>query len=432
TQGNWQPVYGADGFNVIGDLVSNPSYVNPVPAGQVVYVWASSTTDPRALRKGSNAADRIAGTWYSTSPYIIDLNITDQAQHQVALYCLDWDSTARRQTIDVLDVNGNVLNTQSLTASFNGGVYLVWNVSGHVKFQVTPNGGDAVVAGLFFGTGSQQFPPQLVASSSGTPQLAVVGTAFGTALQAKVTDAFLNPVSGVTVTFTAPAGGASATFNGGNSVTAVTNASGIATSPIPVANSLTGTYPVSAAVTGLTAAAFTLTNGAVVSPGSVATVTFVKTDTVTQGNWQPVYGADGFNVIGDTAINPSYVNPVAAGQASYVWAGSTADVRALRKGSNAADRIAGAWYSSTPFTIDLNMSDQAQHQVALYCLDWDSTTRRQTIDVLDGNGNVLNTQSLTSSFNAGVYLVWTVSGHVKFRVTVNSGANAVVSGLFFR
>ena len=125
------------------------------------------------------------------------------------------------------------------------------------------------------------------------------------------------------------------------------------------------------------------------------------------------------------------MSPVAAGQFTYVWAGSTADPRALQKGSNAADRIAGTWYSSS-FTIDLNMSDQAQHQVAVYCLDWDSTTRRQTIDVLDGNGNVLSSQSLATSFNGGMYLVWNVSGHVKLRITVNSGANAVVSGLFFR
>jgi hypothetical protein len=50
---------------------------------------------------------------------------------------------------------------------------------------------------------------------------------------------------------------------------------------------------------------------------------------------------------------------------------------------------------------------------------------------LDPNGNVLNTQSLTSSFNGGVYLVWNVTGHVKLRVTLTAGANPVASGLFF-
>jgi len=45
---------------------------------------------------------------------------------------------------------------------------------------------------------------------------------------------------------------------------------------------------------------------------------------------------------------------------------------------------------------------------------------------------VLNSQSLNSSFSGGVYLVWNVAGHVKVRVTLTGGANAVVSGFFFR
>jgi hypothetical protein len=35
--------------------------------------------------------------------------------------------------------------------SFNGGVYLVWNVSGHITIRVTSTAGlNAVVSGLFF------------------------------------------------------------------------------------------------------------------------------------------------------------------------------------------------------------------------------------------------------------------------------------------
>ena len=52
--------------------------------------------------------------------------------------------------IDVLDSGGTVLNTQRLASSFNGGVYLVWNVSGHVKLQITRTAGNnAVIGGVF-------------------------------------------------------------------------------------------------------------------------------------------------------------------------------------------------------------------------------------------------------------------------------------------
>jgi hypothetical protein len=50
---------------------------------------------------------------------------------------------------------------------------------------------------------------------------------------------------------------------------------------------------------------------------------------------------------------------------------------------------------------------------------------------LDSAGNVLNTQTLTTSFNKGVYLVWNVTGHVTFRITSTGGYNGVVNGVFF-
>jgi hypothetical protein len=112
-------------------------------------------------------------------------------------------------------------------------------------------------------------PPQSIVAFSGAPQSTAVGTAFAIALQAKVTDASSNPVANASVTFTAPSGGPTATFGGSNTATAVTNAAGIATSPVPTANGATGTYGVTASVTGLPAATFTLTNTATVTAATI-------------------------------------------------------------------------------------------------------------------------------------------------------------------
>ena len=107
--------------------------------------------------------------------------------------------------------------------------------------------------------------------------------------------------------------------------------------------------------------------------------------------------------------------------------------RALQKASNPSDRIAGTWFSSNSFTVDLNFTDQNTHQFAVYSLDWDSGARRQTLEILDGvSGAVLNSQSLTSSFVGGVYTVWNVSGYVRLRVTMTGAVNPVISGLFFK
>jgi len=161
-----------------------------------------------------------------------------------------------------------------------------------------------------------------------------------------------------------------------------------------------------------------------------ATAAFLKADPKTQGNWPTVYGADGYGIEGDQSASPGYAAPVVAGALTYTWAASTNDPRALLKASNPSDRIAATWYSATSFTIDTNISDQTPHQVALYCVDWDPADRNQIIDVLDAGGNVLDSKTV-ASFANGIYMVWNVTGHVIFRLTLSSGSNAVVSGIFF-
>jgi len=113
-----------------------------------------------------------------------------------------------------------------------------------------------------------------------------------------------------------------------------------------------------------------------------------------------------------------------------VWASTTSDLRGLQKESIANDRIAATWYTNGSETIDLIITDGHSHNIAVYCLDWDTTARQERIDILDGANTVLDSRTVTS-FNSGAYLVWTVSGHVQVRVTLTGGANAVISGLFF-
>ncbi len=69
-------------------------------------------------------------------------------------------------------------------------------------------------------------PPVSVAGDGGSGQDAAVATAFTGPLAVLVTDAFGDPVDGVSVTFAAPLSGATATFLDG--VTAVTNSAGVA------------------------------------------------------------------------------------------------------------------------------------------------------------------------------------------------------------
>ena len=153
TQGNWEGKYGADGYAIPNSTQALPSYATFSPLNQTNYTWAANTTDPRALQTTSGG---IAATWYSNSAFSLDINLTDGKTHQIALYALDWDTYlgGRSETLQLVDANSNaVLDTRSIS-SFTNGIYLVWNLSGHVRVNVSTNTGNAVISGIFFGGSS--------------------------------------------------------------------------------------------------------------------------------------------------------------------------------------------------------------------------------------------------------------------------------------
>jgi len=103
--------------------------------------------------------------------------------------------------------------------------------------------------------------PSIVNASGGTPQSTRVSTPFATPLRVQVYSGNL-PLQGVTVNFSVPASGATATLS---SASGVTNAAGIAQITAS-ASSTAGTYNVNASVVGGGSAFFTLTN----QPGPAA------------------------------------------------------------------------------------------------------------------------------------------------------------------
>lgn len=115
-------------------------------------------------------------------------------------------------------------------------------------------------------------PPTLITVTGGGTQSAPVGTLFGNLLQAKVTDAGGNASAGVTVIFSGPVSGASATPS---PTSATTDSSGVA-SVTATANGTAGAYAVTARVAGVTTpATFNLTNLA----GSAQAIAFVQQPT---------------------------------------------------------------------------------------------------------------------------------------------------------
>ncbi len=480
TQGNWKGVYGADGYNVINNAISYPAYVTPVPTGNSSYTWPA-TTDVRALQQ-ANSGSRIAAVWYAASSFTIDLPFSGTQVYQMAVYCLDFDNEGRAQRLDILDTNNNVLDSRSLT-DMSGGVWVVWNLSGHVQLRLTGTAGpNAVLNGLFFSTSASptataQFI-KLDSTTQGTWKGVYGADGYNVINNAISYPAYVTPVPTGNSSYTWPATTdvrALQQANSGSRIAAVWYAASSFTIDLPFSGTqvyqmavycldfdnegraqrldildtnnnvldsrsltdmsggvwvvwnlsghvqlrLTGTAGPNAVLNGL----FFST-----SASPTATAQFIKLDSTTQGTWKGVYGADGYNVINNAISYPAYVTPVPTGNSSYTWPATT-DVRALQQ-ANSGSRIAAVWYAASSFTIDLPFSGAQVYQMAVYCLDFDNEGRAQRLDILDTNNNVLDSRSLTN-ISGGVWVVWNLSGHVQLRLTGTAGPNAVVNGLFF-
>jgi hypothetical protein len=104
-------------------------------------------------------------------------------------------------------------------------------------------------------------PPPELSALFGNNETTIVGTAFGTLLEAQVTDASGNPLPGYPVMFTVnnASNGAGASFGSGTVVTVTTNAEGLAIAPVLTADTVAGSFSATASVSGASTT-FLLTN----------------------------------------------------------------------------------------------------------------------------------------------------------------------------
>ncbi len=170
-----------------------------------------------------------------------------------------------------------------------------------------------------------------------------------------------------------------------------------------------------------------VSTGVITAPTASATLT--TWDTTTEGNWQGVYGNQGYDIASGAVKIPSFATITPAGQTTYTWSTTSSDPRALQTPLS-SNRVAAGWYSSSSFTIDVNLTDGQAHDIALYLLDWDKEGRVEQIQISStATGAILDTETV-SNFSNGVYLQWNVTGNVIITVTRQAGNNAIVSGVF--
>lgn len=344
----------------------------------------------------------------------------------------------------VVDASGNPLNGVAVTftaptkpsagATFTGGVSTIkanTDATGQVSVPVTANtvgGSYAVTAAVnvsvntTFGLTNRAGAAATISIVSGSNQSTTDSTAFASPLQVEVTDSGGNPVNGVTVLFTAPAVGPSGTF-ASSANTAVTNASGIASSAVLTANATPGAYSISATVQGNTtvkAVNFVLTNvqppcdgcgaitvtGATIGKNLEASINITLNPpapnggvTVTVSSSDPTTALVGSSTIaGKGTITPAIV----AGTAAF-----STTVQALTNTGTAIITVSAPGYSDAQATITFANSGfviSGTNGVGGDMTVFQNTTTPLSVTsvLLDSNGQVVQNQSVRGGLSVSV------------------------------
>lgn len=276
---------------------------NPVEGVTITYTAPSSgqsaqlsnttnVTDAKGQAAITATANSIAGSYAVTASATgvgqATFNLTNSAGPPATLQIISGNaqvvsvgSIFAPLVVAIRDGSGNPIPGQTVTFAAPGSgasatalsTSASTDSSGQASFLATANtntgtytvavSGAGVVSPVLFVLTNRAAAPTRVTVITGTPQFAFVGGQFGLPLRVLVQDAYGNAVSGVPVNFAAPpASGATAILSAAADFTGPT---GIA-SVFAIANNVTGSYVVTAAVAGdVAGASFNLTNLAATS-----------------------------------------------------------------------------------------------------------------------------------------------------------------------
>lgn len=163
---------------------------------------------------------------------------------------------------------------------------------------------------------------------------------------------------------------------------------------------------------------------------NMGAATVLGVDAATQGDWKTAYGADGYDIAGDSAGDPSFAIASTTGATTQVWESPSADARGLLF-ADSSERLVAAWHAQPSLTIDVQFTDGLAHQISLYALDWDDAGRAEQVQVFDAqNGSLLLSTDLRE-FSGGKFLKLRLAGHVQIKLTSLTSSGAVLSGIFF-
>ncbi|MGI9624723.1 MAG: S8 family serine peptidase, partial [Acidimicrobiales bacterium] len=186
----------------------------------------------------------------------------------------------------------------------------------------------------------------------------------------------------------------------------------------------------------------TITAEATDGPNAVISAVTLGNDTATPlppapptgGDWVGLKGADGYvlsawNSSSDE-VSMQFATVDLVRGARHRWSASVSEERAV-EAPDQSHRRAAAWYDSDKVLLELDFTLDYAGPLKVYALDWDGTSRRQTVTVDDGRGP--QSVGLAQAFDQGAWMTFDLDVTAGQTVTVqavkNAGVNAVVSAV---
>lgn len=157
TSGMWGGVYGHDGFVMFEyffrDCQVYPQYLSAIDyGGMTSATWGNEAY--ALMPTPTSLSGRYVGRLYSSGTDMLTLYINDAETHGIAIYLYDVDGLGggRTQTVEILDMNNNILIGPISVSDFGSGRWLKYHISGSVKIRLTNTNpsADAVVSAIMF------------------------------------------------------------------------------------------------------------------------------------------------------------------------------------------------------------------------------------------------------------------------------------------
>lgn len=160
----------------------------------------------------------------------------------------------------------------------------------------------------------------------------------------------------------------------------------------------------------------------------------VGVDYSTKGNWNNIYGTDGFYLIGGEHRIPKYMTEQSVKfRNAYllIWDSDSLDERALMNPVT-DKRIMAYQENEKEFDINIIIPGQIDREVTLYFVDYERFCTELTVQVFEKSSNQLLNQIKLVELKEGMYITYKARGDIIFKIHKEAGRLALVSGIFFQ